>query len=95
LSKLKHQKIKSGLRKKGFKESENDHTFLTLYYNGVKTEIWTKVSLGGGKEIGEPLIHRMAAQLKLNKKQFIELIDCIMSPEDYFALLEKTGIALI
>lgn len=95
MSKLKHQKIKGGLKRKGFRESQSDHTFLTFYHNDMKTEVWTKLSLGGGKEIGEDLIHRMASQVKLTKKQFLDLIECIMTRDGYISELQRQGIQLL
>jgi hypothetical protein len=94
LSKLKHNNIKSGLTKKGFKisDSYSDHVILTFYHNDSPTGVWTKLSHGGGKEIGEGLIHTMASQVKLNKKQFLELIECIMTRDSYVTELRKQNI---
>lgn len=94
MSKLKHKSIRSGLLKKGFKQSQKDHTVFIFYYQDLPTGIWTMISHGGGKEVGDSLIHRMSIQLKLTKKQFVELVECKMSRECYITELEKQNICL-
>jgi hypothetical protein len=59
--------------------------------DGRKTQIYTKVSFGS-KEIGEFLIKKMSNQLKLNKKEFIDLVNCPMSFETYVKKLQKEGV---
>ncbi|MHB8566714.1 MAG: hypothetical protein ACYC9U_06400 [Nitrososphaerales archaeon] len=79
------------LKKKGFELSQGDHRFFVLYVNGKKTSVWTKVS-HSGKEINDNLIHAMSAQLRLDKKQFLDLIECPLSKEDYVHELTKQGL---
>ena len=62
---LKTDKIKSSLVKKGFSAENGDHKYYTLYCNGKKTHIFTKVS-HGKPEVGEPLLGMMARQVRLN-----------------------------
>jgi hypothetical protein len=85
------KKISASLVKKGFLEIEDradKKYYLTL--DGKKVGIHTFVS-HGTKEYGERLIGEMKKQLRLSKKEFIDLIDCPMTKEDYIQLLIKKG----
>ncbi|MHB1868150.1 MAG: hypothetical protein ACYCPP_04310 [Nitrososphaerales archaeon] len=86
----KTRDISESLSKKGFEVSQGDHRFFVLHVGGKKTSIWTKVS-HGGKEVGDSLIHMMSAQLRLDKKQFLDLVDCPMTREAYLEELKKQG----
>ena len=78
--------IDAALRKKGFtRDSDGDHLryFFTMPDKG-KMRIMTLMSHGTfGETIGAPLISQMARQLRLTKKQFLELVDCTMDEEGY------------
>ena len=75
---LKARKVLSGLEKKGFVQAEGDHTFLIFYVNGKKTSIHTKVS-HGSNEITDYLINKMSIQVKLEKKKFLDLANCLFT----------------
>jgi hypothetical protein len=83
------REVIAGLQRKGFASRENDHTFLQLWVANKKTPIYTKVS-HGEKEIPDNLLSAMARQLRLNRKQFLELVDCALTLEQYTAIL-RTG----
>lgn len=90
---LKVRTVLSGLEKKGFLESKaraRDHKFLIFYVNGKKTSIYTKVS-HGSNEIDDYLINQMSIQVRLEKKQFIDLVSCPFSVEDYLKELTAKG----
>jgi predicted RNA binding protein YcfA (HicA-like mRNA interferase family) len=87
---LKPRQVLSGLEKKGFVQSQRDHRFLIFYFNGKKTSIYTKVS-HGGNEINDYLINQMSIQIRLEKKQFIDLVNCPFSAEDYLKELRAKG----
>jgi predicted RNA binding protein YcfA (HicA-like mRNA interferase family) len=93
MTSLKSQKIIHSLTKKGFKRSESDHTFLVLYVDGRKSSMMTKVS-HGGKDIGDPLINKMSMQVHLNKKNFIDLVNCPLRYEVYMKKLAEEKIDL-
>jgi len=78
--------VVAGLVKKGFQKKENDHTFLQLYVDGLKTPIYTKVS-HGEKEIGDKLLSAMARQVQLTRRQFVELIECPLTGTAYVEML--------
>lgn len=80
------QKIMASLTKKGFIQNDyKDHFFFTYHTkSGKKTNIFTKLSRGTHhKTIGDSLLNPMAKQCKLDKNDFIDLIDCPLSRDDY------------
>lgn len=88
---IKTNKIDGSLCRKGFeRKNDADHVQYILYINGLKTRIRTKIS-HGENEIGDDLISKMSRQLKLSKKQFLDLIECPLSKEEYVKLLQKNG----
>ena len=82
--------IDSALIKKGFtKTKDGDHIRYYLYDRDAgATLAQTKMS-HGTKIIGAPLIAQMARQLHLSKTQFLELIDCTLTEEQYRAILQN------
>jgi predicted RNA binding protein YcfA (HicA-like mRNA interferase family) len=79
--------IKS-LQKKGFSQEGGDHHFFVYYArNGKETNIKTKVSRGT-KDIGDSLLAKMAKQCQLNKKDFLNLIDCPLDQDAYEKKIE-------
>ena len=81
--------VERALRKKGFKQRENDHAYFNYYSKeGIKSRVFTKTSHGTKvKDIqGDPL-RWMAAQCKLTVDQFLMLVDCPLTRDDYEALL--------
>ena len=80
---LRVREIKKNLCKKGFKESEGDHTFLRFYDGDKKSPIYTKIS-HGEIEIGDSLIGKMSRQLRLTKKEFVDFATCTLSEEEYY-----------
>lgn len=87
MSVLEIAQIDRALRKKGFNIENGDHHFYYYMNNGKKTGIFTKTS-HSAKEIGEPLIKKMADQVRLPKEEFKRLIQCTLSGEDYKKFLK-------
>lgn len=79
------------LQAKGFEKEERDHHFFWYIHNGKKTNISTKTSFGSKKEIGDPLISKMADQVHLKKDEFMKLIQCTLSKEEYREVLIERG----
>lgn len=93
MTQRKRDEIQKALQRKGFKVSNNDHTKL-IYFNfaGSKTSVWTKTSFGTShKDISDDNLSKMARQCRLNKKKFINLIDCPLSREEYEEKLRAEG----
>lgn len=87
MSTLKTREIKNGLLKKGFQELNNHHKYYVIIINNKKTSIKTKIS-HGDKEINEFLLRQMASQTGLSNADFIDLINCPLSLEQYINLLK-------
>jgi hypothetical protein len=84
------REVAAGLKKKGFIEKPNRHTRYVLWVKEKKTAVFTEIS-HGEKEIRDPLLSVMARQLKINRSQFLDLINCPLSHEEYTALLREAG----
>ena len=82
--------VATGLSTKGFVLREGDHHFYSLVVRGKKTGIFTKIS-HGAREIPDGLLGQMAKQTRLAKKDFLDLVDCPLSAEDYLKKLSENG----
>ena len=82
--------VASGLEKKGFRRRENDHAFFHLWIGEKKTAIYTKIS-HGERDIGDNLLSLMARQVRLSKKQFVELLECPLTFAEYIRMLRAGG----
>ena len=87
---LKTLKVAAALRKKGFVVDQGDHTFYTLYIDGKKTKIFTKIS-HNNPEISDGLISCMHKQCRISKDEFVKLVSCFLSYEGYIDVLIKRG----
>jgi len=84
----KKKKVASSLTSKGFREQpKKDHHYYQFYYKGQKCPIWTKISHGGGTSIDVGILIQMARQVKLENRDFENLILCPFKEADYIALL--------
>jgi len=90
----KGRQIDAALCKKGFRRDIGGDHICYFFTNddGEDSDIKTKVSHGVmGDTIGANLISRMAKQLHLTKKQFLELIDCPLDENGYRQILREAG----
>jgi hypothetical protein len=87
--------IKDALQKKGFQlKKEGDH-FYFIYHlqNGKKTSVHTKISRGTKyKMLTDNLLALMSKQCKLHKSDFMELVDCPLTREEYERILHTQAI---
>lgn len=91
MSTLKTRHIREALNAKGFRESsERDHYYYFFYLNGKKSSVFTKIS-HGETEVGKGLISAMAKQVRLNKSQFQNLVECSLSAKQYEDFLVSNG----
>lgn len=88
---FKARKVKQSLAKKGFEEESSDHYYFVLCENGKKTRVYTKTSRNN-QDIDDPLISLMSQQLHLTKRQFMDLINCPLSKEEYIKILKNKNI---
>lgn len=80
--------IEDALLRKGFRPDGGDHHYY-IYWNtdGKKTIKKTKMSRGSSyKTIGDELLGKMAKQIGVTKKQFLELVDCTLDQKGYESL---------
>jgi hypothetical protein len=85
------RKIESALLAKGFRNDETHHHYFIYWTtDGRQTTIKTRTShTPKMKSIGEPLLGQMAKQCELKKSDFIDLVDCPLSQEQYEAILRQ------
>ena len=88
--------IASSLTSKGFRsDPTGNHHRYWLYLGETKQSVFTKISHGSGyKTIGDELLSKMARQLKLTKMQFLRLVDCTMSEQEYVDCLRANSVEL-
>jgi hypothetical protein len=88
----KQTDIERGLKNKGFMLTESHHHYF-IYHSvaGKKTTVKTKTS-HGQREISDDLIAKMAQQVKLNRSEFLDLVDCSLSRQDYEDKLISVGL---
>lgn len=89
----KNNQILNALTKKGFEPHNSKHIKLTFYYNGKRTGLTTWVS-HGKKEISDKLIGIMAKQLKLERNEFEDLVDCHISESGLIQLYIEKEVAI-
>ncbi len=75
--------------KLGCKTEEGDHTFFLFYLDG-KLAAHTKVS-HNTKDIDDYLIGKMAKQMHATKVDFVRLVACTYSKEEYEQALRALG----
>ncbi|MFN0078572.1 MAG: hypothetical protein ACKVY0_19100 [Prosthecobacter sp.] len=86
--------VEGGLTRKGFqpiKPGADHNYFIYQSMAGQKARASTKTSHGKGFDIDDNLLSQMARQCGLTKKQFLGLLDCPLSREDYEKLLKQNG----
>ncbi len=87
--------VEAGLLKKGFKSTKpgSDHNWFVYADAAGKKAIGarTKTSHGRGFDLDDSLLAQMARQVGLTKKQFLDLVDCPLSRDDYEKLLKEAG----
>ena len=91
MASIKTQHIRRALMKKGFLPSQTHHEMYYYAIKGKKTAIRTRIS-HGAKEYDDSLLGQMAVQLKLEKMEFLSLIDCSLSGDDYYCKLSNKGL---
>lgn len=85
--------VEKALASKGFTCSTTNHNYFVFYTAAQKkTPIKTMTSFGHKpKDISGDLLSSMARQCKLTNSQFLNLVDCPLSRNDYETLLQEQG----
>lgn len=85
---LDRRAVESALLAKGFRLRESRHRrFIYYASDGRKTPVWTMVSHGSRRDIGDGLLRTMARQCKLTRREFDDLVACPLSRDQYEAKL--------
>lgn len=86
--------VETALRSKGFEQRATDHNYFEYYtLTGQRTKIKTKTSFGHKpKNIEGDLIRSMARQCALTVPQFVQLVDCPLTRDEYEAILRAKDI---
>jgi hypothetical protein len=90
VTKRKTTELENALKKKGFHKSNNHHEMYLFYYENKKTSVRTRLS-HGAKEYSDNLLAQMAKQVKLDRSQFDDLIDCPLTAKGYVQHLIAKG----
>ena len=81
--------IEKGLKRKGFNRVESHHHYFIYWtLSGKKTAVRTRTSHGSkSRTLGDSLLGKMADQCGgLSKRDFLKLVDCTLSREDFECL---------
>ena len=81
------RKVRQNLLKKGFIEKQGTKHILYVFIHEEKRICETRMSRND-QDIDDYLIDQMKKQLFLDKQDFINLIDCPLSEEDYIKILK-------
>jgi hypothetical protein len=88
---LNQDDVEAGLKRKGFLQSNNKHKYYHLYVNGKK-EAGTYVSHGKNQEVGPRLLGPMAKELGISIKDFVDLVKCPLSTDEYLSKRMKRSL---
>ena len=83
---LSRKDVLRSLTRKGFKRNEGAKHTVLMHHDreDKKSGFSTLISRGSGyKELRDTLVGTMAQQCGLTAAQFVELVDCSMSRDDY------------
>ncbi|MCJ7624967.1 MAG: hypothetical protein MUO76_15810 [Anaerolineaceae bacterium] len=79
------------IEKKGFVRDKTHHDMFWYYLNGNKTSVRTRTSQGE-KEFNDGLLSQRRKQIGLsNKKQMLDLINCLLKPYELKQILIENG----
>ena len=93
----KKRRIASALLEKAFTErsGKSDHRVFLYLVEGKKTGISTRMSHSSQTDVSRQLVSAMAQQCRLSKDEFLDLVDCPMSPADYHTYLKGLQVTVI
>jgi hypothetical protein len=77
--------VESALLSKGFERDSRDHRYFIFHtVDGRRTPLKTKTSHGTStRTLGDDLISQMSRQCGLTRNDFLRLVDCPLSREEY------------
>lgn len=84
--------VEAGLTNKGFRLKGGDHHYYVFWTEGgKKSTAKTKTSHGSMRDISDDLLAKMAKQCGVTKANFLKLVDCPLTRQEYEALLRQAG----
>jgi hypothetical protein len=83
-------KVLAALERKGFRRSDTHHILLRFYLGGRLTSIKTRIS-HGQRSLDDWFIGQMTKQIRLSKKEFLDLTECSLSEAEYGRLMVARG----
>ena len=87
---MKINEMEKIFRKLDLKVRSTGHNYGWLIVNGRKI---LRVHYSHGKgDIPSVVVNKIRGQLKLSQKDFVELINCPLTHEDYLNILKQKGI---
>ena len=94
MSTRKTRKLRNALLSKGFEQVDTHHEMYWLAVHGKLTSVHTRIS-HGKNEYGDKLLGQMARQIKLERSEFEDFIDCPLTKTGYKDLLIERGIVVL
>ncbi len=94
MKEISAKQLAQALSKKGFiKESGKRHDQYFFVYNSKRTSIRVSISRGSGYAYSGDLLRRLRAdEMKLDKQNFIDFIQCPLTVEMYAQYLIQKGV---
>lgn len=84
------RELHTALLRMGFTFENRKDVWYFHTVEGKRTGVRTKMS-HGEKEVGENLLHKMARQLHLNRRELDDFVVGVMTKEEYVVLLRVRG----
>lgn len=94
MSTLKRRNVRSALTSKGFvEEAGSKHDKYKYQQGSILTSVSTAMSRGTDyRTLGPPLVGKIARDLRIDKEQLKDFVECPMSAEDYADHLRDEGV---
>ena len=86
------QRIMEGLLRKGFIQKNRHHKiYKYISRTGIESKISTMIGHGSKHDISHDIISKMADQCFLTKREFLNLIKCPLSRDEYETKMVASG----
>lgn len=81
--------IEAGLKNKGFRKKDGDHHYFIYYSSDDKKSLAKTKTSHAMKSISNDLLSKMSQQCFLSKAEFLNLVDCPLTREEYETILRR------
>lgn len=79
--------VEAGLKNKGFRKKDGDHHYFIYYSSDDKKSLAKTKTSHSMKTISNDLLSKMCGQCFLTKAEFLDLVDCPLSRDEYEIIL--------